>query len=194
MSSSKKPRIKRGPPPKKPIKRRKHRDALPELLRDFDRRCAYSMQHQSRCGLLEVDHFDPRKKKNLWQEYSNLFPASRYCNGKKSDNWPSRAEQAAGCRFLNPCEELDYGDQIFEDANTHIVFGVTPAAKWHIRMCGLNADHLVEERKRRSAHRKALNETFIFVKGDHHKAGEVAKMYREEVELMIPPIPAWNQA
>jgi hypothetical protein len=190
MSNSKKPRVKRGPPPRKPIKRHNYRDALPELLRDFNGRCAYSMQHQSRCGLLEVDHFDPRKKKNLWQDYGNLFPASRYCNGKKLDNWPNRTEREAGCRFLDPCKEMDYGEQIFEDANTHLVFGVTAASKWHIRMCGLNADHLVEERRRRSAHWKAIKGKPVFVKGDHQKAMEMMKMYREEVELMIPPIPS----
>ena len=128
MSSSKKPRIKRGQPPKKRIKRRNYRDALTELIRDFEARCAYSMQHQSRGGRLEVDHFDPRRKKDLIQSYANLFPASRHCNGKKSDTWPNKAERAAGCRFLNPCEEMDYDEQIFEDPTTHELVGVTPAA------------------------------------------------------------------
>lgn len=82
-------------------------------MRDFDGRCAYSMQHHERAGKLEVDHFDPHKKKDLIQRFENLFPASRHCNGKKSDHWPNKTESAAGCRFLNPCEEMDYGEQIF---------------------------------------------------------------------------------
>ncbi len=120
MSSSRRIRVERGQPPKKPIKRHKYRDALPELLRDFEERCAYSMQHQSRSGPLKVDHFDPRKKEDFLQDYDNLFPVSRYCNGKKSDRWPTKGERTAGCRFLNPCKEIDYGVQIFEDPSSHM--------------------------------------------------------------------------
>jgi hypothetical protein len=190
MSSYKKPRLKRGLPPEKPIKRHKHRAALPELIRDFGERCAYSMQHQARCGALEVDHFDPRQKKDLIQDYNNLFPASRHCNGKKSDTWPNKAELAEGCRFLNPCKELDYGEQIFEDPRTHQLIGVTPAAKWHIRMCGLNADRLIEERRRRAKHLRTLHHKAIKVKKHttHETVQELIKGFREEVELMIPPI------
>lgn len=189
MSNSKKPRVKRGSPPDKPIKRRHYRDALPELLRDFGGRCAYSMQHQSHSGPLEVDHFDPRQKKALIQDYNNLFPASRHCNGKKSDTWPTRAELAAGCRFLNPCKEMDYGEQIFEKPDTHELVGITPAARWHIRMCGLNADHLIQERYRRAKHWHALKNVGVKIKGDHARVAEMVKNYREQVELMIPEIP-----
>lgn len=189
MSSSRKPRVKRGPAPKKAIKRHKCRDALPELIRDFGGRCAYSLQHQSHSGPLEVDHFDPRRKKDLIQDYNNLFPASRHCNGKKSDTWPNKAELAAGCRFLNPCEEMDYGEQIFENPMTHELVRATLAARWHIRVCGLNADHLVRERRRRAKHWQTVKGVAIKVKGDHFRASEIIKNYREEIELMIPEIP-----
>ncbi len=190
MSSSKKLRIKRGPPPRKPIKRHHHRDALPELLPDFEDRCAYSMQHQTRSGPLEVDHFDPRQKKDLIQRFENLFPASRHCNGKKSDTWPTKAELAAGCRFLNPCKEMDYGEQIFEHPRTHELVGVTTAARWHIRVCGLNADHLVQERRRRTEHWQAIQSKAVIIKGDGTAAVDLIAKYREEVELMIPKIPS----
>ncbi len=173
MSSSKRRRVKRGPPPKKPIKRRKYASVLPELMRDFEGRCAYGMQHYSRCGKLEVDHFDPRLKKELIQDYNNLFPASRHCNGKKSDIWPNKEELAAGCRFLNPCEELDYGEQIFEDPETHRLVGTTPAAIWHIRVCGLNADNLVHERKRRAEHWAEIKGTAIRIKGSQYRSWRV---------------------
>ena len=129
MSNSKKGRIVRGPPPSKRLKRHAYRDALPELLRDFGSRCAYSMQHERAAGLLEVDHFDPRLKKALIQDYENLFPASRHCNGKKGSHWPTKTESANGCRFLNPCKEIDYGKQIFENPTTHELIGTTKAAK-----------------------------------------------------------------
>jgi hypothetical protein len=191
MSSSKKHRVKRGYPPKKLIKRHKYRDALPELIRDFGARCAYSMQHEVRCGALEVDHFDPRKKKNRYQDYDNLFPASRHCNGKKSDAWPTKTELAAGCRFLNPCEEMDYGEQIFEDPATHKLVGATPAAKWHIRICGLNADRLIEERRRRARHWRTIRNRTIMVKKNvsHETTKELIASFCEEVSLMIPEVP-----
>lgn len=160
-------------------------------MRDFEGRCAYSMQHFSRAGKLEVDHFDPRQKKELIQDYNHLFPASRHCNGKKSDTWPNRGEAAAGCRFLNPCEEVDYGEQIFEDPVTHRLVGTTPAAVWHIRVCALNADHLVHERKRRAEHLKTLSKKGVRqVKGSQREVTELIKNFREEVGLMIPEIPA----
>jgi len=159
-------------------------------MRDFGGRCAYSMQHHLRCGKLEVDHFDPRRKKDLIQEYANLFPASRHCNGKKSGKWPNRAEQAAGGRFLNPCEELDYGEQIFEDPVTHRLLGTTPAAVWHIRNCGLNADHLVDERRRRAEHWRTLKKKAVLrITASHRTVAEVIAKFREEVELMVPEIP-----
>ena len=149
------------------------------------------MQHESRGGSLEIDHFDPRRKKDLIQDYKNLFRASRHCNGKKSHTWPNQAELVAGCRFLNPCEEMDYGEQIFEDFQTHELIGVTPAARWHIRICGLNANHLMDERRRRAKHWNTIHNRGITVKGGvpHQVAQELMKNYREEVELMIPPIP-----
>jgi hypothetical protein len=189
MSNFKSPRVRRGPPPAKEIKRHKYADVLPELLRDFQGRCAYSMQHQEHAGKLEVDHFDPRRKKDLRQEYENLFPASRHCNGKKSDHWPTKLEIAAGCRFLNPCEETDYGEQIFEDSRTHLVLGTTPAARWHIRICSLNADQLVRERETRAKYWDLLENKHIRVKKTAQDLFPLIKSFREEVEKMIPKIP-----
>ena len=138
---------------------------------------------------MEVDHFDPRQKKVLIQDYENLFPASRHCNGKKSDIWPTRAEQDAGCRFLNPCREMDYGEQVFEDPQTHQLVGVTAAARWHIRVCGLNADHLVLERRLRAERWATIRKQPLVAKGDHETVLELIQKFREAVETMIPEIP-----
>jgi hypothetical protein len=161
---------------------------MPELMRDFQGRCAYSMQHRERAGELEVDHFDPRRRNDLIQKYENLFLASRHCNCKKGDNWPLRAEQAAGCRFLNPCEEMDYGEHIFENPVTHRLVGVTPAARWHIRICGLNADHLVHERTKRAEYWDLLKNTGVRVKRSLADVGDLIHKFKTEVELMIPQI------
>jgi hypothetical protein len=53
-------------------------------------------------------------------------------------------------RFLNCCDEVDYGHHIFEHPMTRRLVGVSPAGRYHIRMCDLNAPHLVTERKLRA--------------------------------------------
>jgi hypothetical protein len=146
------------------------------------------MQHHEHAGQLEVDHFDPRKKKELIQDYNNLFPVSRQCNGKKSNHWPSKAEEKAGCRFLNPCEEMDYGEQIFEDSVTHHLVGVTPAARWHIRICGLNGERLVAERTKRAEYWDLLNNKPMMAKTTLQEAGELIRKFKDLVKLMIPAI------
>lgn len=148
------------------------------------------MQHTTRAGKLEVDHFDPRQKNDLIQRIENLFPASRHCNGKKSNKWPNKEELLAGCRFLNPCQEMDYGSQIFEDPATHLLVGSTPAARWHIRMCGLNADQLVHERRKRSECLRTLRQRLVLrSRGLHHQVLDVIEKLKEQVALMIPEIP-----
>jgi hypothetical protein len=189
MCSLKKARIQRGPPPVKQIKRRKYRDALPELMRDFDGRCAYSMQKKP-FAEMEVEHFDPRKKKKYIQDYTNLFPATRYVNGKKSNIWPTASERKKGCRFLNPCEEMDYGEQIFENPNTHELYGVTPAAKWHILMCGLNADHFIDERRKRSKYLRQISNQPITSVGFDTNELRLIDSIKEVVNSLIPLIPS----
>ena len=184
------PRIVRGSPPSKQLKRYSYGQAITELLRDFGGRCAYSMQHSRSVGNLTVDHFDPRRKRDYLQDYRNLFPSTFHCNRAKSNNWPTKQELELGCRFLNPCEENDYGETIFEDLQTHKLIGTTRAATWHIRMCGLNAQHLIDERAMRSEHYKRLRAIPIAFHGDHQAVADMARGYRELIETMIPEIPA----
>lgn len=184
------PRIKRGNPPARTLRRHNYRVALPELVRDFQHRCAYSMQHITHCGPHHIDHFDPRKKKDLIQQYDNLFLASAHCNGKKSDKWPNKAERRTGARFLNPCKEMDYGETIFEDAN-HQLVGTTIAARWHILQCDLNAPLLVDERRDRAKYRRDANSLVQQKRKsvDPQELLDVLRNYREMVERMIPVIP-----
>jgi len=166
MSNSEKARIIRKSHPKQKIRPSPYRSSvLQNLKEDFENRCAYSMQHETRAGgLLDIDHFDPRQKRDSIQDYNNLFLATRFCNGKKGKRWPTKAEKDAGCRFLNPCEEIDYGEHIFEDPNSHELVGVSLAAKWHIRMLGLNAPHFVRERAERARNLALIRSVPINIK------------------------------
>lgn len=149
------------------------------------------MKHAQLAGgvsAMDVDHFDPRRKKDYLQSYANLFLATRSCNGKKSDFWPEPELQAKGIRFLNCCEEQDYGVHVFEDPVTHEVFGVTPAGKYHVRILDLNTDDLVTERKVRADLRIALTETFATMRGSLDQISRLVGLLRGQLELMIPDI------
>jgi hypothetical protein len=134
------------------------------------------------------DHIDPRLKSKSIQSYKNLFLATRHCNGAKGDTWPTRAEQALGLRFLNPCAEQDYGEHIVEDARTHRLVGVTPAGRFHIRMLDLNAEHLVAERRERAKIRELLTRAVFTLKRSRPEADvvELVAALRRQVGKMMP--------
>jgi hypothetical protein len=187
MSNSTKPRIQRNEP-LRTFYRTTVREALEYLMRDFDERCAYSMQHVSRaCGKLEVDHFNPRRKKDAIQKYSNLFPATRNCNRAKSDQWPSNKKRKLGFRFLNCTEEPDYGLHIFEDPDTHELVGVTTEGRYHIRACDLNIPHLIQERKERFEIWQQIKRKAFKLKGNYAMPVEYA-LLKNQAEKMIPII------
>lgn len=180
-------RVQRGPAPEKVLKKTTYRDALPELKRDFDCRCAYCMRRIETDSEMQVDHFDPRKKNDKVQVYANLFLSDAHCNGAKGDTWPAEEERASGCRFLNCCDEQDYDSVIFEDLNTHYLVGKTPAAKYHIEMIDLNDPGLVEARKYRFdllARLEAINVS----KSTDPKVRELYSVISEDVKRLIPPI------
>lgn len=198
MSTSTSPRVVRHP-----LKRKftdsTYKKAKPFLLRDFAWRCAYSLQHVDRVGYkcMEVDHFNPKLKGAARNNYKNLFPATRHCNGSKSNHWPRPEMRKIGIRFLNPCEEMDYGVHIFEDPNTFELISATPTGRYHIRFCDLNAPHLILERKDRATLRKLLNNCPVTAKipnafQDGNQMLDSSALLRAIAEKMIPPIPAPN--
>jgi hypothetical protein len=195
-------RIIRKHRPKTKLTRHNYRRrAIGALRTDFEDRCAYSMQHCQHAGgmsALEIDHFDPRRKNDHIQDYDNLFLARRNSNLRKSANWPSPELMKRGIRFLNCCEEMDYGKCIFEDPITSRVFGTTPAAKYHIRVLDLNAEELITERKTRANIVKILASTSVTVRrrpGGSQGVQQDFKLplliiqhLREQLKTMIPSI------
>jgi len=196
MSRSTTPRVTRHQPRRK-FTESTYRKAIPYLLSDFEGRCAYSLQHVNRVGLrlMEVDHFNPNLRGPARNNYSNLFPATRHCNGSKQDTWPEPKFAKLGARFLNPTKEQDYGTHIFEDPTTHRLVGTTPAGKYHIRCCDLNAPHLVLERAERARLRRLLNDYPVTAKLPLQIANQgdmldASSLLRAILENMIPAIPA----
>jgi hypothetical protein len=137
---------------------------------------------------MEVDHFNPHKKKDSIQEYTNLFLATHHCNNAKLDRWPTNKDQRRGVRFLNCCKETDYGVHIFEDPETHEVVGVTPQGRYHVRNCDLNASHLVNERAQRAKLRNLLESQPVQIKKGFLLPQE-AQILFEVIDKMIPTLP-----
>ena len=182
-------RVKRGPAPMIQLKRASYRNALPELRRDFEDRCAYCMRHIGTETEMQVDHFDPRQKGDKVQVYSNLFLSDAHCNGAKHDTWPTADEQAAGCRFLNCCDEYDYGTVIFEDPQTHELVGTSPAATYHIEMIDLNDPGLVDDRRFRAEIMAKLEYAREKAEDNLEIMGALDKL-SEMAHGLIPDIPA----
>jgi hypothetical protein len=149
------------------------------------------MQHRRRAGgaqmSMEIDHFDPTITGRKRHVYSNLFLASRFCNNRKQANWPSPKERRLGFRFLNCCEEIDYGEQILEDPTTHRLVGTSKAAIYHIRVLDLNAQHLIDERRDRAELRKLLFEDRKRVK-ETQAAMTAFRLLRDQLDYLIPSI------
>lgn len=142
---------------------------------------------------MEVEHFNPKFKKRVVQDYNNLMLSTGHCNRSKGAKWPTPKQLKLGIHFLNPCEEMDYGVHIYESPATHELVGVTPAGRWQISMLDLNAPHLIHERRTRSAYRAFLERGPARIKGtmlEIQKVDEMVRCMREQIELMIPVIAA----
>lgn len=153
---------------------------------------------------MDIEHFDPRQKSHFLQRYGNLFWACCHCNGKKGKRWPSDELQALGVRYLDCTAEQDYGAHIFEDPDTHEVFGVTPAGRYHVRHMDLNAEHLVRMRAIRADIIKTLSQTAVTVQrgvGSRKVSyrdtftgfTDHVRLLKQVLDVSIPPIPYMNK-
>lgn len=60
----------------------------------------------------EIDHFRPRRFKELVAKYENLYYSCRRCNQYKGAVWPSAQQSADGYRFADPCAEDMYATHL----------------------------------------------------------------------------------
>ncbi len=190
MSNSTTFRVKRNTPARL-FTKHNYRDAWPFLMTDFEGRCAYSMQHISRASgrrNMHIDHFNPHLKKEYFQEYKNLFLSTSHCNGSKSDRWPTNKERRElGWRFLDSTKEHDYGVHIFEDPDTHEVVGVTPAGRYQVLNCDLNAPQFIEDKDRSGRVLENAPQQANFSPG--FSVPPELQLIKEIAAKMIPEIP-----
>jgi hypothetical protein len=139
---------------------------------------------------MEIDHFDPSLAGPARNAYSNLMLATRHCNNMKRDAWPNPAQAAMGYRLLNPTKEIDYGVHLFEDPETHELVGATAAGRYHIDMLDLNHETFVWERRERARYIQLRNNSPALLAGTFEQLHDLIMFVREQIELLIPPIPA----
>lgn len=169
-----------------------YRRAKTHLLKCYQERCGYSMIHMNHLGgakEMEVDHFDPRTKTLRRQPYSAFVLSSGHCNRSKGDTWPTEEQIAKGIRFINPRDEWDYGPHIKVDDRTGEVIGATPAGIFQIRVCDLNAPHLVRLRFESIVARKGLKGPIIWRLHKEEKPLNLIPTLRLVAEV-FPPAPS----
>jgi hypothetical protein len=99
--------------------------------------------------LFEIDHFKPRAKfPELENAYGNLYYSCRLCNSYKKDFWPSAEDEAAGLKFIDPCEEGLLGEHA-ELLPCGTLKARTTAGEFTITHLGLNRRNIVKLRRER---------------------------------------------
>jgi hypothetical protein len=117
----------------------------PLLRHDFQFRCAYCLTLETHIGgeaNFAIDHYRPRRgrfaRPDLEAVYSNLYWVCRECNENKGDWWTTPEQEAAGIRWLDPCEP--WGDH---DLHWHItpdgeIHWLTPIGEFTVKRLRLH--------------------------------------------------------
>jgi HNH endonuclease len=132
-------RVKRGTGPKSKMTKASYREkALPHLLKDFEKQCAYcldpsQLRHPSQN---HVDHFDCKLKERKRHQYSNLMLSCGTCNICKHDK-PVVNKYNPEQRLLNCTTENEFLKHIRENEKGEWE-PQTPAGFYHIRAIGLD--------------------------------------------------------
>lgn len=174
---------------------KKHRKALSTLLRESENRCGYSLIHVFLIGetSMEVDHYDPRNRGLRRNFHGNLIAASRECNGKKQDFWPSTEQRRDGKYILNPYRERDYGKHLILDPKSGKLVGVTKTGRWQIVRLGLNSERLCRLRRYTVGFKKRATEAASIASLDKTDRAfdllmqEVGEL--KELGVLFPEIP-----
>lgn len=191
MSSSTTPRLTRVAKAPRRFTRRNYRQAFRFLDEEFKSRCVYSDVHLIFSGgdvAMHIDHFNPKKKRLVEQDYFNLLLASAHCNQKKGQFWPDEHQYTLGIWIINPCREPDYLVHVVECPKTNRLWGKTVTGKFHITKLGLNASHLVEQRRQRHVIRMHLEEYPVTVKNDK-QALQAVHLLQKQLAMLPGSIP-----
>lgn len=123
-----------------------YRSYKDKLRTDFNKKCGYCDVIDLRIGgrnNMHIDHFIPWKRffntsPEIKTDYNNLVYACPYCNGFKSDDWPSNDININGIAnkgYLDPCNK-EY-DEIFSRTKNGLIVALTPLAEYMHQHLGL---------------------------------------------------------
>ena len=141
------PRVKRGVGPKSKMTKANYRKkALPHLLKDFEKHCAYcldpsELRHPSQN---HVEHFDCKLKERKRHQYVNLMLSCCTCNMCKHDK-PVVNKFDPEQRLLNCTKENEFPKHIVENEKGEWK-PQTAAGFYHIHAIGLNESCHVKKR------------------------------------------------
>ncbi len=116
-------------------------DYRESLREDFQNRCAYCLTREGHFPggqvNFQIDHHRPQKgryaRPDLENVYANLYWTCHACNRRKSSIWPSPEQEAAGQKWLDPCEAWGDHDEhwrIFPDGE---IIWLTPVGEYTVK-------------------------------------------------------------
>ena len=197
MNQNTSPRIRRQELP--PVMRGRvgYRNAESNLRRDFDFRCGYCGVHEQMMGGPQafcIDHFKPRSKGGLVNDYSNLYWVCIPCNMIKHDKWPTDEQLRQGYRFADPCSEQDAGVH-FVESDDGLLQPITPCGEYHVSTLRLNRSWLRQHRRERMQKWERLNEAYqLWLEFEHNvealPTDEASQMMRRLLSFLFHEIEA----
>jgi hypothetical protein len=155
--------------------------ALPHLLNDFDKRCAYCLdpnefRHPSQD---QVDHFNCKLPERKRHQYENLMLACAACNLSKHDKVvvnPHDHDQ----RLLNCTVENEFDGHIIEEKDGHWV-STTKAGEYHIT--SIELDHQCHQKKRAARRQMAENLLALCTTALQYQAHNPEEVHKQIMEL-----------
>jgi hypothetical protein len=109
-----------------------------ELRFDFWFSCSYCSVPEIGAGGIRftIDHYEPREaRKDLLNEYSNLFWACDHCNQYKASTWPPDNARNAGVRFFRA--DVDEIPDHYRLAGM-VLHGISEQGEFSVKMLRLN--------------------------------------------------------
>ena len=119
-----------------------HYSEYREMLRqDFRNRCAYCLTHEGHFpggqDNFQIDHHRPRKgryaRPDLENVYANLYWTCHLCNHRKSSVWPAPEQEAAGQKWIDPCEAWGDHDVHWRISSEGDITWLTPIGEYTVK-------------------------------------------------------------
>lgn len=181
------PRVKRGKGPKSSMTEATYRKkALPFLLQDFERRCAYCLdpdefRHPSQN---HVDHFDCKLKKRQRHQYKNLMLACVTCNTCKHDkpvmNPFSKEQRILNCTVVN-----EFIEHIREQPDGQWE-AIKESGNYHLESIGLREPcHVNKRRVRREMADRILSLFTTAIQYKHDNPPEIQRQIMEASKQLL---------